>query len=213
MTLRVLGIYLLIFIVLIVLFRFVSPIDTEPLPVRQTSVEVPTPTYYPEPAEGVEAPVADFKSRITKKFFGTFVTPQNSPVSPEKFRGFHTGVDVEYGDITAKDSVKAVASGQIIYSGFVSGYGGFIAQQISLNNEPYIAIYGHLRPSSLVKKGTTPSAGDPIGVLGTAYSAETNGERRHLHFALLKGTKLDFRGYVQSQSDLSLWSDPLLFYK
>lgn len=200
MILRVLDICLLILIVLVLLFRFIPPTIT------------PTPTISPELVEGLFPPIDNFKSRITKKFFGTFVTPQNSPVSPERFRGFHTGVDVEYGDGTTKDSVKAVALGQIIYSGFVSGYGGFIAQQISINGQDYIAIYSHLRPSSLVKKGTTLFAGDPIGVLGTAYSAETDGERRHLHFALLKGTKLDFRGYVQNQSDLSLWVDPLTFF-
>lgn len=158
------------------------------------------------------SPIAAFRSRITKKFFGTYITPQNSPVQPERFRGYHTGVDVEYGDITANVPVKTVASGTIIYSGFVSGYGGFVAEQININSAPYIAIYGHLRPSSLINNNSQVNAGDQIGVLGTAYSKETDGERRHLHFALLKGTKLDFRGYVQSQSELTLWSDPLSFY-
>ncbi|MCX6726340.1 MAG: M23 family metallopeptidase [Candidatus Shapirobacteria bacterium] len=182
---------------------------------RPVLTPTPATTISPAPAihaELVEAPIADFKNRITKKFFGTFVTPQNSPVSPEKFRGFHTGVDVEYGDITAEEQVKNIANGQIIYSGLVSGYGGFVAEQITINSQPFIAIYGHLRPSSLIKNNSKVNAGDQIGVLGTAYSVETDGERRHLHFALLKGTKLDFRGYVQSQSELSLWSDPLTLF-
>ncbi|MCL5774898.1 MAG: hypothetical protein M1333_01655, partial [Patescibacteria group bacterium] len=33
--------------------------------------------------------------RVTKKPFGIKISPQNSPVSPERFSGFHTGVDFE----------------------------------------------------------------------------------------------------------------------
>jgi murein DD-endopeptidase MepM/ murein hydrolase activator NlpD len=186
-------------------YLLTRPVLTPPL---ITTISPPPPA-----APLLPSPIDNFKTRITKKFFGTFVTPQNSPIQPERFRGFHTGVDVEYGDVLTEVPVKAVASGQIIYSGFVSGYGGFVAEQISINNQPYIAIYGHLRPSSLINNNSKINAGDQIGVLGTAYSKETDGERRHLHFALLKGTKLDFRGYVQNQSELSLWVDPLGLYK
>ncbi len=42
-----------------------------------------------------DIPIANAKSRITKKTFGLFVSPQNSPVLPEKFTGYHTGVDFE----------------------------------------------------------------------------------------------------------------------
>lgn len=153
-------------------------------------------------------PVSEFKQRITKKFFGTYVTPQNSPVSPEKFTGFHTGVDIEYEDISDDVPIYSIDDGQIIYSGHVNGYGGFIAIQYL----QYIGIYGHLRPSSLITNHIKVKKGQNIAVLGTGYSSETDGERKHLHFAILKGQKLDFRGYVQNQSDLSFWLNPLTLY-
>lgn len=62
-------------------------------------------------------PINDFFQRITKKPFGIFITPKNSPVQPEKFMGYHTGVDIEYGDITGDVPVYAIANGQVIYSG------------------------------------------------------------------------------------------------
>lgn len=40
-------------------------------------------------------PLMGPEERITKKPFGVFVTPQNSPVNPERFRGYHTGTDFE----------------------------------------------------------------------------------------------------------------------
>lgn len=150
-------------------------------------------------------PISEFKTRITKKFFGTYITPQNSPIKPEKFTGFHTAVDVEYEDTTSDISVYSIDNGQIIYSGEVNGYGGFIAIQYS----EYIGIYGHLRPKSLLPNKSMVKKGDTIGILGTGYTSETDGERKHLHFAILKDSKLDFHGYVQSKSELSLWLNPL----
>src|SRR3989344_7022766 len=44
-------------------------------------------------------PIAEFSQRITKKPFGIYITPETSPVHPDKFDGFHTGVDIEYEDI------------------------------------------------------------------------------------------------------------------
>ncbi len=150
-------------------------------------------------------PVSEFKPRVTKKFFGTYITPHNSPIKPEKFTGFHTAVDVEYVDVISDVPVYSIDDGQIIYSGKVNGYGGFIAIQYS----QYVGIYGHLRPKSLLPNKSIIKKGGNIGVLGTGYSSETDGERKHLHFAVLKGSKLDFRGYVESKSELSLWLNPL----
>lgn len=48
------------------------------------------------PAENIlNIPLTDAAARITKKPFGIFITPQNSPVQPERFSGFHTGTDFE----------------------------------------------------------------------------------------------------------------------
>jgi hypothetical protein len=54
--------------------------------------------------------------------------------------------------------------------------------------------------------------GDPLALLGTGYSSETDGERRHLHFAVLSNDRVDIKGYVQSESDLSGWIDPLTLF-
>ncbi|NTU99252.1 hypothetical protein HGA64_04600 [Candidatus Falkowbacteria bacterium] len=40
-------------------------------------------------------PISDALSRVTKKPFGIKVSPKNSSVSPERFTGYHTGVDFE----------------------------------------------------------------------------------------------------------------------
>jgi hypothetical protein len=36
------------------------------------------------------------KAGLQKKPFGIYITPENSPVQPENFTGYHTGIDVEY---------------------------------------------------------------------------------------------------------------------
>ena len=184
--------------------------------VSQSSVVTPELTRIPteKPTEmskqfaTLDYPVAEFKNRITKKHFGTFVTPVNSPVKPEKFRGYHTGVDVEYGDVVEDVKVVAIADGEIVYAGYVNGYGGFEAMKFSFEGKEYIATYGHLRQSFLLKKGDKVNKGQIIGILGKGFSKETDGERKHLHFGIIKGTRLDLRGYVQKEEELKGWVDP-----
>lgn len=171
---------------------------------------VPTPTVIPTIVESKYSyPIDNFSSRITKKPFGIYITPKNSPVTPERFSGYHTAVDIEYEDVESDVPVYSIADGQVIFSGTVNGYGGIIAIQYP----EFIGIYGHLRPSSLLSVNTTISRSQQIAVLGRGYTTETSGERKHLHFAILKESKLDFRGYVQSQSQLSPWLNPLDLYQ
>src|SRR4030042_1218728 len=40
-------------------------------------------------------PLARARERVTKKPFAIKISPDNSPVSPEKFSGYHTGTDYE----------------------------------------------------------------------------------------------------------------------
>lgn len=153
-------------------------------------------------------PVAQFQERITKKPFGIHITPATSPVTPERFSGYHTGVDVEYGDITADVPVSSIANGTVLEVRTVDGYGGLVAVQYMINNQEIIGIYGHLRPSSLPEVDATIKAGEKLAVLGTGGTDETDGERKHLHFALVKGTAVDLRGYVPNAADLTAWIDP-----
>lgn len=159
------------------------------------------------------APVNEFENRITKKKFGTFVTPENSPVSPERFRGYHTGVDVEFTDTVEEVFVNAIADGEVIYSTTASGYGGVIAILHKIENQDYVAVYGHLKPSSLVAANTQVAAGQKIGVLGDDRSVDTDGERKHLHLSITKGNTLNLKGYVQTEEELKNWIDPLEIIK
>lgn len=157
----------------------------------------------------LDFPINQFKDRITKKPFGIYITPQNSPVQPERFSGYHTGADVEYKDITDDVPVFAVNDGTITLARTASGYGGVMILETEINGQLHSILYGHIRPSSLPTVGQTFKKGDQIGTLGTGYSTETDGERRHLHFAVLSDNRLDIKGYVPTQADLSAWLDPL----
>lgn len=173
----------------------------------QTNTQTNTPSV-PTLAD----PIAGFKSRITKKPFGIYITPQNSPVQPEKFTGYHTGSDVEYQDVTIDVPVYAIADGMEVAAQSVSGYGGAEILKMNIDGQDRNVLYGHLRLSSLPKMGTKVKKGEQIGLLGTGYSSETSGERRHLHFAVLDSTRIDWRGYVQNKSELSGWIDPVSLY-
>ena len=161
---------------------------------------------------GLVFPVDQFKKRLYKKPFGKYITSQNSPVQPERFAGFHTGVDIEYEDITTDVPVYAIADGKVVLSRTVSGYGGVFMIEIQLNGATHTVLYGHIRPSSLPKVGLKAKKSDQLAVLGTGYSLETDGERRHLHFAVLSNHRLDLRGYVQTKSELTGWIDPATLY-
>ena len=152
-------------------------------------------------------PVKNFKEGITKKPFGIYITPKNSPVAPEKFQGFYTGVDIEetQGEIIP---VLAIADGEVIYSGWVVGYGGVLGLKI----DKYLVLYGHLNADTIPKVGTKVVRGQQLGYLGKGNTKETDFERQHLHFGILKSGRFDLRGYVQSQNDLENWLNPANFF-
>ncbi len=158
-------------------------------------------------------PIDQFEKRITKKPFGIFITPQNSPVQPERFQGYHTGVDIEYGDVTSNVPVYALADATVVLARRASGYGGVLVIRFKIKGVERTALYGHLQPASLPSVGQKVKKGETIGLLGTGYSPETDGERKHLHFAILNNDRIDLRGYVQKKSELSGWLDPLSLYR
>ncbi len=157
-------------------------------------------------------PIAGFYDRVTKKPFGIYITSKTSPVQPERFSGYHAGADAE--TTSAEQSIDvpvySIADGTVMYVNYVSGYGGVVMIQYDVNGETVTALYGHVRSSSVTaKKGDAVTSGQQIAVLGTGYSAETDGERTHLHFALLKGASTNVKGYMPQQSQLSAWYDPV----
>lgn len=159
------------------------------------------------------APMDMFKQRIMVKPFGLYVEPGNSPVSPERFQGYHNASDLEVFEDELEQDVRVVAScgGMIQRAGSVGGYGGLVVQECLLEDNPLAVMYGHVNVNSLrVKVGQYVRPGQQIGVLGDHESDQTDGERKHLHFAFYKknGRDVDIRGYVPRESQLSGWIDP-----
>jgi len=164
-----------------------------------------------QPKPQLAAPLSRALERITKKKFGTYVTPSNSPVSPERFSGYHTGVDFETFPEEAKIDVPvlAVCGGVVRLRQWVGGYGGVVVADCVLDNQPVTVTYGHLRINSVANSfGENLIAGDTIGDLGTGYTAETDGERKHLHLGIHKGDAINLLGYVDSVDLLGEYLDP-----
>lgn len=155
-------------------------------------------------------PVDRAKERVNKKPFGIYITPESSPVKPERFMGYHNAVDFEVFDneLDHDVEVKAVCGGPLKYRDMVGGYGGVGIQECLLDNEPITVLYGHMKVESLPAVGTFLHPGQPIGVLGKNQSEESGFERRHLHLGFRKGTEIDFRGYTASEASLESWIDP-----
>jgi len=161
-----------------------------------------------------QAPLGRPKDRITKKNFGIYITPRNSPVKPERFSGYHTGADFEIfpEELNADIPVRAVCSGKLKLKKHAAGYGGVVVEQCVLDNQPVTIIYGHLKLSSVAARPEDDiKIGETLGILGAAYSPETDGERKHLHLGFHRGEAIDIKGYVPSSSALSQWLDPCLY--
>ena len=188
-----------------------TPITSSPSPATSSSIAI-SPSQTPSPQSQLFESVKDFKARVTKKPFGIYITPENSPVQPERFSGYHTGADAEYEDINDDVPVYAIADGIITYSQWTSGYGGCFILKIDIDGAPHSVLYGHIRPSTLPSIGQEFEKGEQIAVLGTGYSSETDGERRHLHLGILSNDRIDVKGYASTKSQLSSWLDPLSFY-
>lgn len=152
----------------------------------------------------------DALSRATKKPFGIEIDSRTSPVQPERFSGFHTGVDFEVreDELSQDIDVYAFCDGEIVEARSVGGYGGVILQSCMVGEEKVSALYGHVSLDDLaVRVGQVVSAGTKISELGDHLSSETAGERKHLHFGL--SALADLRGYVQDERLVSGWIDPI----
>jgi murein DD-endopeptidase MepM/ murein hydrolase activator NlpD len=188
------------------LYRFV--------PLIRKNIKTPTvilPSLTISPQLKFALPIQNYFQNQTKKIFGQYITFQNSPVQPERFTGYHTGVDIEVNeeDLNSKVDVLAIADSKLIYKNWVSGYGEVVVIAFSDNGQDYTALYGHLNIDSVLKNiGDSLEKGEKIGELGQAFSTQTDGERKHLHFSIHKGSAIELRGYVQNKSLLNGWVDP-----
>jgi murein DD-endopeptidase MepM/ murein hydrolase activator NlpD len=181
-------------------------------PISTPSNTQSEPTPVPTQKDGViSVPLDRPGERVIKKPFGIYIDPKTSPVKPEKFRGYHTGTDFETfpEESTADVSVRAVCPGTIVVKKRASGYGGVVVEQCIFNGQQATVIYGHLALRSVtIQSGDTIEQGSSIGLLGAGYSADTDGERKHLHLGIHKGTSIDIQGYVANKQELSRWIDP-----
>lgn len=113
----------------------------------------------------------------------------------DKFYGEHLGEDCE---VEPGTEVFSIGDGIVLYSalhtskrdpdnGGKRNWGGviMIGHRVPNTKETFISVYGHLG-QRFVKKGQIVEAGQLIGKVGKAWSAE-NGwwEENHLHLAIL----------------------------
>lgn len=159
----------------------------------------------------ITSPILNAKSRITKKPFGIYITSTTSPVQPEKFSGYHTGVDFETTTPEANIDVPiyVVCNGQILVKKWISGYGGVIVESCTIQGQAVTVLYGHvdITGSFVPSVGSPVTAGQHLVNLAPGYSYYTDGERKHLHLGIHKGSTIEYRGYVQSVGELSAWMD------
>lgn len=182
-------------------------------PDNDTASESTSSTSQPAAGSGASkfsAPMSDWTSRVTKKTFGTYVTPINSPVSPEKFTGYHAAIDLEIlpGEETSQVPVLAVCTGDVAIKKTASGYGGLVAQYCDYKGSPVLVLYGHVALSSVSKNvGDKILVGEQIGILGQP-GPDTDDERKHLHLGIRRGQELVIAGYVATQNALASYFDP-----
>ena len=165
-------------------------------------------SYYPE------EPIRNAALRPVLLGFGRYVTPDQArnPIHPpERFAGYHVGADFEVtnDELTTDVPVFAICEGDVAYSGFAEGYGGLLVQRCELNAAPITVLYGHLSLDNLPAKSSSLQAGEQIGMLAPARSADSDGNRKHLHLGIRLGNEIDYRGYVQTPDEIENYIDPL----
>ena len=93
-------------------------------------------------------------------------------------RDYHTGIDI---DGNTGDSIRAVESGKVTFSGYINGYGKTI---IIEHSGGYSSVYAH-NSSNLVSEGQNVKKGEVIARLG----ATGNVTGSHLHFEIRENGK------------------------
>lgn len=151
-------------------------------------------------------PIDRYSERKTKKSYGQYIR--------DRFRGYHTGDDLEvFEDEYEKEiAVHAIMDGTVVYKNWVSGYGGVIILEHVYQDEVLQSLYGHIDLSqTTIRRNESIKAGTLLTYLGNHESVETDQERKHLHFAISKGSDLHIPGYVDSENRLTDWIDPTAF--
>ncbi|TSC58448.1 MAG: Uncharacterized protein Greene041619_672 [Candidatus Peregrinibacteria bacterium Greene0416_19] len=160
--------------------------------------------------ESFHPPLARLSERAVKKPFGIRISPEDSPIQPERFRGYHTGIDYETSaeEQGKETEVAALCGGSLRLKKRVEGYGGVAVQECLLRDEPVTVIYGHLALESITAGvGEYLSLGERIGLLGE-QGPDTDDERKHLHLGIHRGRNVVLAGYATPEAELGSWIDP-----
>lgn len=196
---------------LISYFLIIPKTGNQPSPLKPTPAKNLNSSPPPQKTtSSLFEPLSNALARITKKSFGLKVSPENSPVTPERFFGYHTGVDFETTPAEQNSAVAiyAICSGPLVLKKSARGYGGVAVQQCQINGDDVTVIYGHLKLSGLTgQTSEILKGGQQIGILGQGYGPETDGERKHLHLGIHLGKQINLLGYVQKSTDLNQWLD------
>lgn len=187
---------------------------------QPTAPQPPTESVFsPSPAKAtIYYPMASYDSRTTKRTYGQYfsATSTNDLTCGGHFTGYHNGDDLEIvGDeLNSEVPVFAIADGTVRQLSRVNGYGGLLIIEYGLASQVVTANYGHIDLTQpQVSVGQVVTAGQVVGYLGTDCSTETDGERKHLHFSLHKGSSIDVKGYLQEEAELASWLNPAEFLK
>lgn len=187
-----------------------TPAQEKQLPTQIAPAQEKKLLTVPDPLISADWPLSGAEKRVTKKPFGLKVSPANSPVQPERFFGYHTGVDYETSvdEATQDVFVSAICDGEILQKRKAQGYGGVVVQSCLFGDQSVTVVYGHLKLTSMsLKVGDTLHSGEQFVILGQAFSTDTGGERKHSHLGIKKGKVVDLLGYVQKESELQGWID------
>jgi hypothetical protein len=199
-------------IAIVLYFASMRPVDADPVPATANPDTVLSISGSALLTRPFAQPIARFTERVTKKPFGRHITPHDSPIQPEKFSGYHTGTDFEIFENEGDSDVPvfSITDGVIMERRMATGYGGVVVTSGVIEGKPVTVVYGHVRLLSVrTQIGDSVHAGDTLAVLGKGYSTETDGERKHLHLSIHRGTIVNIRGYVHSQAELENWIDPM----
>ncbi|MFA6255105.1 MAG: hypothetical protein WC675_03685 [Patescibacteria group bacterium] len=217
-NLKYLALIIIILLLVLIIFLVTATKNSSPSTEGQNNSIATNNNSLPVPAENLSAknqktiaePISNALARVTKKPFGIYVSPTDSPVSPEKFTGYHAGVDFETfsDEQNSEVAIYVICSGPLVLKKSATGYGGVAVQQCQINGKDVTVIYGHLRLNSITAiQDQLLNVGEQLGILGKGYSPETSDERKHLHLGIHQGKNINLLGYVQNQEELSQWLD------
>ena len=194
--------------------KSLNPSADDPTSIPSTNLTDTSPNSIQSPPDlGIFYPIAGYRSRITNRDHGKETTLELSRgfACGGQFEGIHIGDDLE---VTAEElnqeiPVFAIAKAVVRQIKAIGGYGGLLITEQTVNNQVTTAYYGHISlKKAKVKTGDTVTAGQPLTYLAENCSVESSNERKHLHFAIHKGTWIDGRGYVTTREALDQWLDP-----